>query len=64
MTKELNELELETLRNFYQCWKNFHKLSNTEGSSNKSIEAAIQLLVSASHAVETVQHPKIMLLDS
>ena len=61
---DINELEIEVLRNFYNCWKAFHKISNAPGSSDKALGDAITLLVTAAHAVETVQKPKILLLDS
>lgn len=61
---EINDLELETLRNFYETWKQFHKISSTKGSTDKAVNAAIGLLVTASHAVETVQKPRILMLDS
>ncbi len=60
---ELDDIELETLRDFYECWREFHKISNTKGSSDKSVNAAIQLLVTAAHAVDTAQQPRIILLD-
>ena len=61
---EVDAIELETLRDFYDRWKEFHKISNTKGSSDKSVKASIQLLVTASHAVEAAQQPRIILLDS
>lgn len=48
--------ELDLLRTFYVCWKDFHKLGHGSKGSLEHKMAA-QLLVDASEAIEKFNHP-------
>lgn len=53
------EQELEMLREFYSCWKEFHRLANNKSTTDMTKKFNIQRMLDASHAIDLARKPII-----